>query len=87
MGRTERGKRDAKLALRRFDVGRILQDGLNQSAPFVFRPFVVGTNHLDEITLDLKGDHFQDVGQVFAFGRQFHRGLAFSRLGQGQVRG
>jgi hypothetical protein len=42
MGRTERGKRDAKLALRRFDVGRILQDGLNQSAPFVFRPFVSG---------------------------------------------
>jgi hypothetical protein len=84
MGRTERGKRDAKLALRRFDVGRILQDGLNQSAPFVFRPFVVGTNHLDEITLDLKGDHFQDVGQVFAFGRSFTVSWPFLALAKGR---
>ena len=38
MGRTERGKRDAKLALRRFDVGRILQDGLNQSGALRLPP-------------------------------------------------
>jgi hypothetical protein len=57
---------------------------LYQSAPFVFRPFVVGTNHLDEITLDLKGDHFQDVGQVFAFGRQFHLSWPFLALAKGR---
>jgi hypothetical protein len=28
------------------------RDGLYQSAPFVFRLFVVGANHLDEITFE-----------------------------------
>ena len=87
MGRTQRSKGDAKLTLPRCEIRRILQDGLYQSAPFFFRPFIVGANHLHQITLDLESNHFQNVGQVLAFGRQFHYLLALSCLDQGQVSG
>lgn len=68
MSRTERSQRDAQLILRGFDLSRIVQDRLNQRAAFLFDSFVVRADQLQQITLDLLGDHFQDIGEVLAFG-------------------
>jgi hypothetical protein len=65
MWRTERGQRYSKLVNRRLDACHILQRRLNESPTFIFHSFVVGANQLNQITLHLVRDHFQDVGQQF----------------------
>jgi hypothetical protein len=57
------------LVISGLDVRRILQRHLNESASFIFNPFVVGANQLKQITLHLVRNHSQDVSQVLAFGR------------------
>jgi hypothetical protein len=56
------------LVISGLDVRRILERHLNESASFIFNPFAVGANQLNQITLYLVGDHFQDVGQMLALG-------------------
>ncbi len=69
MWRTEWGQRYSKLVISGLGIRRILERHLNESASFIFNPFVVGANQLNQITLHLVRDHLQDVGQVLAFGR------------------
>src|SRR3970040_1718599 len=72
----ERSKGYAQFVLCRLDRRSILQCHLNKSASFIFDPFVVGANQSEEITLDLVGDHFQNVGQMLALRRQLDNFLA-----------
>jgi hypothetical protein len=68
MGRTEWDQRDTELIFGRFEIGSILYGSLNKRASFFLHPFVVRVDQLQQITLDLIGDHFQDIGEVLAFG-------------------
>ena len=72
----ERSKGYPQFVLRWLDRRSILQCHLNKSASFIFDPFVVGANQSEEITLDLVGNHFQNVGQMLALRRQLDNLLA-----------
>jgi hypothetical protein len=72
------------LVIHRLPVGRILRCRLNENAPFILKPLVVGANQLNQIIFYLIGDHFQDIGQVLAlaFGAlQSGIGVRFNALG------
>jgi hypothetical protein len=68
MWRGERSECYQKPVIGRLDVRRILQRHLSEGASFIFHSFVVWANQLNQITLYLVRDHFQDVGQMLPFG-------------------
>src|SRR5271169_3778823 len=67
MRRTEWGQRDPELIFGRFEIGGILEGSLNKSTSLILHPFVVRPDQLQQITLNVVGNHLEHVGEVLAF--------------------
>jgi len=81
MGRTERRERDLQFVANRFKCGGGLQCALDERPAFVVRPGIVRTNEIHEVTLNLVGNQFEDVGQMFSFRRELDELLVGLCLG------
>ena len=62
------------------EVRRAGQGGLEQCPAFVVGSAVMGGHQPEQIALGLVSQHFDQIGQVLAFGRQFDDGFCRSRL-------
>ena len=69
MGGAQRSERDAQFGVGRFECCGGLQGGLDECAAFIVSSDVVRSDQIHQVTFDLVGHHFEDIGQVLALGR------------------
>src|SRR5271157_2952583 len=65
---------DAQFVLGDVDIGGGLKKFLQERAPLVLTASVMRPEKCQQVTLSLKCDHLDEVGDVFAFGGKFDQG-------------
>ena len=85
MGRTQWAECDAQGCVGRFERLGALQGRSDGRTAFIIGSGIVRTQQIHQIALDLVGNEFEDIGQVFTLSRELDEFLVGPRLCQGDA--